>query len=79
MKRIFFAAAILLSLTAVSCKKCKACTTKTTQDTGSGTPQTTSTTKDYCGKDYDDAPSEGTVYQSAGGYQQTVVTTCVEK
>ena len=80
MKKLLIAGAILLSVSSfTSCKKCQTCTTTTTQSYNGGTPQQTSTSEDYCGKNYDDAPAEGTVNQSAGGMEQSVVTVCVEK
>jgi len=60
-----------------SCKKCQTCTTTVTQDV-QGFPMTSSTSQEYCGDEYDNAPAEGTVSQSAQGVSQTVTITCTE-
>lgn len=78
MKKLLIAGTILLGISFVSCKKCQTCTTTTIQDYGTY-QQTSNTNQEYCGKEYDDAPAEGTTNQSAGGVTQTVTTTCVDK
>jgi len=78
MNKIIVIGMFLCSLMIVSCKKCQTCTTTTVQDYGSY-QQTSSNASEYCGKEYDDAPSEGTTNQSSGGVTQTVTTTCVDK
>jgi hypothetical protein len=61
-----------------SCKKCQTCTTKVVQETGIF-PVTTSTSEEYCGDEYDDAPAEVSVVQDVGGgISQTVTIECVE-
>lgn len=60
-----------------SCKKCQTCTTTVTQDVGFF-PVTTSTSQEYCGKEYDDAPPESSVNQEVGGISQSVTITCAD-
>lgn len=68
---------LLLIVGFSSCKKCQTCTTKTSQDV-QGTLMENSTSADYCGKTYDDAPAESSVTQNANGVTQTVTITCTE-
>lgn len=65
----------LLTFAGVSCKKCQTCETKVTQEVF-GYDQTTASSDEYCGDDYDNAPEPGTYTQNAGGVDQTVVITC---
>ena len=58
-----------------SCKKCQTCTTAVTQLVF-GFEQKVSTSEEYCGKDFDNAPEEGTVNVSTGVIEQTVTITC---
>ena len=76
MKKIYFIAILGLGLFA-SCKKCQTCTTTVTQDVGFF-PITTSSSQEYCGKEYDDAPAESSVTQEVEGISQTVVIDCVD-
>lgn len=70
-----FASLLLFSM---SCKKCQECTT-TTQQGAMGFEQTTSTTSEYCGDEYDNAPATGTVDNSANGVTQIVTITCSDQ
>jgi hypothetical protein len=79
MKKVLIAVVVIAAFGFVSCKKCQTCTTTTSQS-GPGFPAiNTSSSQEYCGKEYDDAPEDGTVNQSFSGYQQTVVITCSDK
>ena len=60
------------------CKKCQTCTTKITQDLGFF-DTSTSSSQEYCGKEYDDAPAEGSVSQEVSGISQTVSIICVDE
>jgi len=71
---------LLMALTLVSfsaCKKCQTCTTSVEQ-TVFGFSQTTSTSEEYCGKEYNNAPEEGTYTQSVFGTEQKVTVKCVK-
>jgi hypothetical protein len=77
MNKVLLVAVVLLA-GFTSCKKCQTCTITTTQDTGIF-PITTSTSEEYCGDEYDDAPAETSVTQDlGGGISQSVVIDCVE-
>ncbi|MBD3637680.1 MAG: hypothetical protein HUJ25_10025 [Crocinitomicaceae bacterium] len=75
MKKALFLSMAVLALGFMSCKKCQTCNTKTVQDYGSYSQQV-NTSDEYCGDDYDNAPSPGTTTQSSGGVTQTVTITC---
>jgi hypothetical protein len=76
MKKLILPFALVtLCMSGTSCKKCQSCTT-TTHQTVSGYTQTSNSTQDYCGDDYDDAPAEGTTTQSSGGVDQQVIIDC---
>ncbi len=76
MKKVtLFATVLSFSALMFSCKKCQECKTETSQ-TISGSTQNTSSTQEYCGDSYDDAPSTGTYSSSSGGVEQTVTITC---
>lgn len=55
----------------ISCKKCQTCTTTTVQSYN-GFSQTTNSSNEYCGDEYDDAPAESHVEQP----NQTVTVSC---
>jgi len=78
MKKQFILTLVIGGLTFTSCKKCKECTITTVQNVN-GFNQSSSTTSEYCGDNYDDAPADGTVNQEVGSIQQTVTTTCKDK
>ena len=78
MKTILSFSIVCFLLSFTSCKKCQECIT-TTEQGASGYTQTTSTSNEYCGDNYDDAPQEGTYDQSAGGAIQIVTITCSDK
>jgi hypothetical protein len=80
MKRslILFAIVFFTSMVFISCKKCQECTT-TTKQVVMGIEQNTSTSQNYCGKDYDNAPAEGTVVNNVGGINQEVTVSCKDK
>jgi hypothetical protein len=75
MKSIILSVALFAGLTFVSCKKCQTCTTTTTQVVN-GYEMSTNTSSEFCGKEYDNAPAEGTVVQNASGVEQTVTIVC---
>ncbi|MCB0479401.1 MAG: hypothetical protein KDC84_14625 [Crocinitomicaceae bacterium] len=79
-KSILILSVFSLALITLSCKgKCRECTISTVQSY-QGVNQTTNTTNEYCGDDYDNAPAEGTyVNNVGGGVTQTVTTTCTDK
>jgi len=65
----------LIVLMLSSCKKCVECTTKVSQ-TVLGITTSTSTSEEYCGDEYDNAPEESTVSNNLGSVVQTVEVTC---
>lgn len=77
-KKIILTSLAVLAIALTSCKKCQTCTTTTVQSYN-GTEVSTSTDQEYCGNDYDNAPAEGTTYQSAQGATQAVTIDCVDK
>ena len=68
----------VLFLGAMSCKKCQTCTTEVSQDVMGVSQVLSSTSEEYCGDNYDDAPAETTVTQSVQGVEQTVSITCTD-
>ena len=60
-----------------SCQKCQTCTTTQTNNS-SGTEQTSQTHEDYCGSEYDSAPTETSYTQNSGGATYEVEITCVD-
>lgn len=76
-KKILLASTLFIGFGITSCKKCQTCTTTTVQSY-SGYDVSTSTEQEYCGDDYDSAPSEGTTYQSVQGATQAVTIDCVD-
>lgn len=79
MKKAIVLGTVTLAMGLISCRKCKTCTTYTSvEETGSSTI-TTSTSVDYCGKDYDDAPVDATVITEDQGTTTTVEIKCTEK
>lgn len=79
MKKVFYVTAAIALFGVVSCQKCQECTVETYQESNGYTQQTSSTTEEYCGDQYNDAPEEGTVSQNYGSVNQSVTTTCVDK
>jgi hypothetical protein len=78
MKKVLFTFALVAAFGFISCKKCQTCTTSTSQ-TVSGLPEVaTSTSQEYCGDEYDNAPAQGSVSQSLPGIEQTVAISCVD-
>lgn len=76
MKRIAIPLVLVLTFTGnISCKKCQTCTTITTQSV-MGIDQSVSVSEEYCGKDYDNAPQEGTVTNNVSGVTQEVTISC---
>lgn len=77
MKKLFTLAFVSLMIAGgfSSCKKCQTCTTKTTQNV-LGFDQTVTTSEEYCGDDYDNAPTPGSYSQNVGGITQQVEITC---
>ncbi len=78
MKKLLYFGILVAGFSLTACKKCQTCTTTVTQDYGGGTPQSSTSSEEYCGKKYDDAPSESNTTQSANGVTQTVVVKCVD-
>lgn len=76
--KIILVAAAILVLGITSCKKCQTCTTTTVQ-TYNGIDLSTNSEQEYCGDEYENAPAEGTTYQSAQGATQAVTIDCVDK
>jgi hypothetical protein len=76
MKKLFLIAIVSVA-GFTSCKKCQTCTTTTTQD-ALLFPISTSTSEEYCGKEYDNAPAETSVTQEVGGISQSVTIECVD-
>lgn len=64
MKKIITLSVLALAFGTISCKKCKTCTTDVTQVVNGITMTTSSTSQEYCGDDYDNAPAEGSYEQS---------------
>lgn len=79
MKKLAYLSILALSFTMLSCRKCQTCTTTVTQSYGTGPAQNSTSSQEYCGKNYDDAPAEGTTTNSGGGVTQTVVIQCSDK
>tara|TARA_B110000285_G_C14580360_1_gene361884 strand:+ start:180 stop:416 length:237 start_codon:yes stop_codon:yes gene_type:complete len=77
MSKLFTFSILALSLCFFSCKKCKTCTTSVTQ-TVLGIEQTSSSSDEYCGKDYENAPAETDVTNNVPGINQRVVISCKE-
>ena len=77
MRKIGITAFLGLASVFVSCKKCQECTTSTKQLVG-GFEQTTTTKNEYCGDEYDNAPTPGSYNQTVGGVEQEVVISCAE-
>lgn len=77
-KQILLLAFTSLALGFSSCKKCQTCTTTTVQSYN-GIEVSTNSEQEYCGDDYENAPAEGTTYQSAQGATQSVTIDCVDK
>jgi hypothetical protein len=67
MRKLFLLLIAGVGLVAVSCKKCQVCTTNTKQVVN-GFEQTTTSKKEYCGSEYDNAPATGTYYQPEFDY-----------
>ena len=59
-----------------SCKKCQSCNTLI-EDQSNQT--ISSTTNDYCGDNYDDAPTETSYSETVAGETQSVTISCVEQ
>lgn len=78
MKAIYLTSATLFLILSSACKKCQECKTDILQN-NSGIEQTSSSTQEYCGDDYDNAPEEGTYNQNVGSIEQTVTITCTDK
>jgi len=79
MKNItLFAITLSFSSLMFSCKKCQECKTDTKQ-TVDGYTQTTSSNKEYCGDEYNNAPSTGTYSNTTGSIHQEVTITCSDK
>jgi len=67
---------LLFAVSVGSCQKCQSCNTHIENETN----QTiSSTTSDYCGDSYDDAPTETSYTQTVGGQTETVTISCVEQ
>ena len=79
MKKLFLISISVLALGFISCKKCQTCTVTTVQQYSGQPEQTSTTSEDYCGKEYDDAPAEGTVNQNISGFEQSVTIDCVDQ
>jgi hypothetical protein len=77
MNKLVVTALLGLAIVSVSCKKCQECTTDTKQIVG-GFEQTTTTKDEYCGDEYDNAPTPGTYNQTSGGVEQEVKITCTD-
>ena len=78
MKKVLILSLSVVALSAMSCKKCQTCTTDVTQEYNGFPMNVSSTSEEYCGNDYDNAPAESTVNQNGGGVQQTVTITCTD-
>lgn len=61
-----------------SCQKCQRCTTTSTQNS-TGTNQSSSTYEDFCGENYDEAPTETSYTQNSGGVAYEISIECVEQ
>ena len=80
MKKIIILSLAVAAFGFVSCKKCKSCTTHTTVKESGSPDITTSTSVDYCGKDYDEAPEANvSVASTAPGDTIVVEVACNEK
>ena len=79
MKKLFFFSLAVSAFGMMSCKKCQTCTVTTNQTAQGITQQISQTSNDYCGDEYNNAPSEGTTSQDYGGYSQSVVIACQDK
>ena len=77
MKKLILLPSLVLALgfISTSCKKCQTCTT-TVNQTVWGYDQSSNSSEEYCGDNYDNAPEEGTYQQSSGGVDQEVVIEC---
>lgn len=81
MKYLFLAAISTIALTTSSCRKCKTCehyVYQTQHSSGDPAIEVTIVT-DYCGKDYDDAPTEVNVLVPENGDTTITIITCTEK
>jgi predicted aldo/keto reductase-like oxidoreductase len=79
MRLIQFVVILLMAVTFHSCKKCQECTTDMYILYFNGGENNYTSTKEYCGSEYDYAPESGMYYESIpGGYQSTKIT-CVDK
>ena len=78
MNKFVVSALLGIVVVSASCKKCQECTTDTKQLV-SGFEQTTTTKNEYCGDEYDDAPTPGTYNQTTGGVEQEVKIACSDK
>lgn len=77
MKKIsFFSLVLVFGFT--SCQKCQECTTVTSQNNG-GVSQSSSSTQNYCGKYYNDAPTPTSYSQTNAGVTEEVEITCKDQ
>jgi hypothetical protein len=67
---------LVLLISFYSCQKCQSCNTLIESEAN----QTiSSTTDEYCGDNYDDAPTETSYSQTVGGQTESVTISCVEE
>ncbi|NRA13511.1 MAG: hypothetical protein HRT57_16320 [Crocinitomicaceae bacterium] len=78
MKKYLVLALAVVAFGAVSCEKCQTCTTTVTQEVAGITTNVSTTSQEYCGDEYDDAPADAAVVQSVGGVDQTVTILCAD-
>ena len=76
MKKLFVLTLALGAFGIMSCKKCQTCTISTSQEVLGFQQQIASESEQYCGDEYDDAPTPGTVSQNVGSIVQEVSITC---
>lgn len=81
MKYLFLAGLTFVAISFTSCRKCKTCEHYVYQTQhSSGDPAIEiKVVNDYCGRDYDDAPTEVNVMVPENGDTTITIITCTEK
>ena len=77
MKNIFFYL-LVFSAACHSCEKCQECTTKVSQNSG-GVNQSSTSTQNYCGADYTNAPTPTAYSQTNAGITENVEIICQDQ